>query len=59
MCACGCFLVVAVIAALVYCLMHGLWLMAIAVALFSALVGWMGKKASESRNKPKTPNKPT
>jgi hypothetical protein len=46
MCACGCFLVVAVIAALVYCVMHGLWLVAVAVLLFSALVAWLGKKAA-------------
>lgn len=46
MCACGCFLLVAVIAALTYCVMHGLWLWAIAVLLFSALIGWLGRKAA-------------
>jgi len=45
MCACGCFLLVAVVAGLVYCVMHGLWLAAGAVLLFSALAGWFGKKA--------------
>jgi hypothetical protein len=45
MCACGCFLLIAVVAALVYCAMHGLWLIAVAVVLFSALIGWLGKKS--------------
>jgi hypothetical protein len=49
MCACGCFLVIAVLAALVYCVMHGLWLWAFAVLVLSALVGWFGKKAAGSR----------
>jgi uncharacterized membrane protein YfcA len=46
MCACGCFLLVAVIAALVYCVMHGLWLWAVTVLAFSALVAWLGRKAT-------------
>ncbi len=49
MCACGCFVVVAVVAALVYCVMHGLWVAAIGVLIFSAVVGWFGKKAAGSR----------
>lgn len=53
MCACGCFLLLAVFGALVYTVMHGLWLLAIAVLLFTALAGWFGKKAAGSRNKPK------
>jgi hypothetical protein len=43
----------AVLAALVYCVMHGLWLAAMAVLLFSALVGWFGKKAAGARKTPK------
>jgi len=43
-CACGCFLLVAVVAALVYALMHGLWLLAAAVLFFAAIIGWLGKK---------------
>jgi len=49
MCACGCFVVIAVVAALVYCVMHGLWLAALAVLVFSALVGWLGRKAAGPR----------
>jgi hypothetical protein len=49
MCACGCFLVIAVFAALVYCLMHGMWLLAFAVLLFSAVIGWLGRKAAGTR----------
>jgi membrane protein implicated in regulation of membrane protease activity len=52
MCACGCFLLVAFIAALVYCVMHGLWLLGAAVLVFSALIGWFGRKAARSRNLP-------
>jgi hypothetical protein len=45
MCACGCFLLIAVVAAIIYFVMHGLWLAAVAILLFSALTGWFGKKA--------------
>ena len=44
MCACGCFLVVAVVAAIVYCVIHALWLMLVGVVLFAALLGWLGRK---------------
>jgi membrane protein implicated in regulation of membrane protease activity len=50
MCACGCFAVVAVIAGLVYTVMHGLWVAAVAILVFSVLAGWFGKKAAASRN---------
>ncbi|HEX4133449.1 MAG TPA: hypothetical protein VHY84_02410 [Bryobacteraceae bacterium] len=50
MCACGCLVLVAVVAALVYCAMHGLWLIGAAVLLFAALIGWLGKKAAGPRN---------
>lgn len=49
MCACGCFVLAAVIAALVYSVMHGLWLLAIAVLLVSGLIGWLGRKMAVSR----------
>jgi hypothetical protein len=44
MCACGCFLLVAVAAGLAYCVMHGLWLIAVAVLLLAALIAWLSKK---------------
>jgi hypothetical protein len=44
MCACGCFVLAAVIAALVFAIMHGLWLMAIAVMIAAAALGWLGRK---------------
>ena len=50
MCACGCFLVVAIAAGLVYTVMHGLWLAAIAILVFSVLTGWLGRKAMKPRN---------
>jgi hypothetical protein len=34
----------AVIAALVYAVLHGLWFAAIAVLLFAGLLGWLGRK---------------
>jgi hypothetical protein len=55
MCACGCFLVVAVLAALVYSVMHGLWLLALAVLIFSAAIAWFGKKAMGSRSSSRKP----
>jgi hypothetical protein len=53
MCACGCFLVVAVAAALIYSVMHGLWLAVVALILFGAIVGWFGRKAAGS-SKPRS-----
>jgi hypothetical protein len=56
MCACGCFRLVAVLAALVYSVMHGLWLAALAVLIFAAAIAWFAKKATGSRsssNKPR------
>jgi hypothetical protein len=41
MCACGCFVLVAVIAAVVYAVTHGLWLAAIVVVLAAGLIGWL------------------
>jgi hypothetical protein len=52
MCACGCFLVLIIVAALVYSVMHGLWLAVVAVVLFAAVVGWFGQKAAASRKGP-------
>jgi hypothetical protein len=44
MCACGCFVLAAVIAALAYTVIHGLWLAAIGVVLVAALLGWLGRR---------------
>jgi hypothetical protein len=44
LCACGCFLIVAVVAGLVYTVMHGMWPMAAAILLFAAVTGWLGRK---------------
>jgi uncharacterized membrane protein len=49
MCACGCFLLLVVAAALVYTVMHGLWLLTIAVLVVAALIGWFGKKMAGAR----------
>ena len=48
MCACGCFLVVAIAAALIYCVMHGLWFLAAVVLLASAALGWLARKTMQS-----------
>jgi hypothetical protein len=50
MCACGCFLIVAVVAALVYTVMHGMWLAAAGVVVAAGLIGVFGKKAATARN---------
>jgi membrane protein implicated in regulation of membrane protease activity len=49
MCACGCFLLVAIVGGLVYSVMHGLWLAMAAIVLFALIVGWFGRKAAGSR----------
>ena len=53
MCACGCFAILAVIAGLVYTVMHGLWLAAAAIVVFSVLSGWFGRKAAAAARKPR------
>jgi hypothetical protein len=49
MCACGCFLIVAIVAGLVYSVMHGMWLLVGAIILFAAIAGWFGRKAAGAR----------
>jgi hypothetical protein len=53
MCACGCFLVAAIAAGLVYTVMHGLWLATAGIVVLAALIGWFGKKAADARNQQK------
>ena len=45
MCACGCFLLAGLAAALVFCIMHGLWIMAAGVVSLAVLAGWLTAKA--------------
>lgn len=45
MCACGCFLLAGFVAALVFCIMHGLWLIAAGVIALAGLIGWLGAKS--------------
>ena len=47
MCACGCFLLIGIAAALAYCIIHGLWLTLGAIVVFSAVLGWLGNKARQ------------
>jgi hypothetical protein len=49
MCACGCFLLVAIVAGLAYAVIHGLWLAAISIVIFALVIGWFGRKAAGSR----------
>jgi membrane protein implicated in regulation of membrane protease activity len=51
MCACGCFVLAAVIAALVYTVMHGLWLAAVGVVLVAGLLGWLGRRMVRGNTK--------
>lgn len=52
MCACGCFLVAAIVGGLAYCVMHALWLPAAGLVVFAGIIGWLGRKAAATR-KPK------
>jgi hypothetical protein len=42
MCACGCFLLAVVAAALAYCVVHRLWLPGAGVVALAVLAGWLG-----------------
>jgi hypothetical protein len=44
MCACGCFVLAALIAALVYGVMHGLWLLVAAALVLACILGWFSRK---------------
>jgi hypothetical protein len=48
---CGCLLAVGLIAALVYCIMHGWWIAAAGVVALGCLVGWLGFKAMRESNR--------
>ena len=52
MCACGCFLIGGIIAAMIYFILHALWLPLAGLIVFSALIGWFGKKAAAARKPP-------
>jgi hypothetical protein len=49
MCACGCFLIAAIVAGLIYTVMHGMWMTAAGVLVAAGLIGWFGKKAAAAR----------
>lgn len=53
MCACGCFLVAAIVAGLAYTVMHGMWLGTAGIVVVAAVIGWFGKKAAAARRPPK------
>jgi len=44
----------AVVAGLVYAVIHGLWTAAIVVLVFAGLLGWLGRKMFASRPPRKT-----
>lgn len=48
MCACGCFLALALAAGLVYCVLHSLWLPAAGLIALAALLAWLGKKTMQN-----------
>jgi hypothetical protein len=58
-CACGCFLVAGILAAIVYCVIHALWLPLAGLIVFAAVIGWFGqtfnkkKKAAANRTPPR------
>jgi hypothetical protein len=49
LCACGCFLLAAIVAALVYCVLHALWWAVAGIVLFTGLIGWFSRKAIQSK----------
>ena len=49
MCACGCFVVAGLIAALGYTIMQGLWLATAGILAVAALFGWLTKKMMAER----------
>jgi O-antigen/teichoic acid export membrane protein len=54
MCACGCFIVAALIAVVVYGVMHGLWLIVGGAILVACVLAWFGKKMAGGRTHQKT-----
>jgi threonine/homoserine/homoserine lactone efflux protein len=49
MCACGCLVLAGIVAALVYTIMHGLWLLTAVVLLIAAVLGWLARRMFKER----------
>jgi membrane protein implicated in regulation of membrane protease activity len=53
MCACGCLLLLIVAAGAVWAILHGLWPVAVLLALASAAAAWFGSKSfRQKKSKP-------
>ncbi len=52
MCACGCLVLVGLVAAVAYCVVHGLWIVAAGVVVLAGVLGWLGVKAMRKTEKP-------
>jgi uncharacterized membrane protein YbjE (DUF340 family) len=44
MCGCGCLLLIAILGGLVYCFLHGMWLIAAVLLAMAFAAGWFGRK---------------
>jgi hypothetical protein len=52
MCACGCFLLLAVAAGIAWAVIHGLWPVAALILIVSLVLGWFGQKKIRRPNPP-------
>jgi len=48
-CACGCFVLIAIVGGLVYCLLHGMWIVAGLLIGAAVATGWFGRKMLDWR----------
>jgi hypothetical protein len=53
MCACGCFLLLAVLAALLYCYVNGYWIAFGLVIAVAFAAGWFGRNMANWRPAPR------
>jgi len=44
MCACGCLLLLVVAAGIAWCILQGLWVIAVLIAVAVAVLGWFSRK---------------
>jgi hypothetical protein len=49
LCACGCFLLAAIVAALAWCILHGLWWAVAGIVIVTGLIGWFARKTAVAR----------
>jgi hypothetical protein len=49
LCACGCFLLAAILGGLAYCILHGIWWAVAGIAILGGVIGWFTRKFAQAK----------